>query len=302
MGYHAVHVDAHGGFGKRCENCGVLYNSDTESCRKAGCGPLPLEPQGYVALERPNGRPDWTSAEELANLLKGTGIRLVVLTACKSAAMSDISVFSGMAPAIIKTGIPAVVAMQFSISDKAAREFTYQLYHSICWHRPLSEAMASVHPNLFHDHPAEWYKPVLYLRTDDNNPEGHLLATIDDKAAVTLNKETARVIGGLLTRGEKTSQAQEVQNRLAYSCSQIKLMVYYKHAHDLLQRLDSEFRVMRPRCRRFQWAIAGRCSSLDQAGESRRYETRNLRIDPTCGDGTSQRKGEGLGGRCQHRT
>jgi hypothetical protein len=245
QGYHVVHIDAHGGFGKLCEKCKTLNNPAAKSCKNDNAN-LPHDSQGYVAFERTDGGPDWVSAEKLAALLMGSGIRLVVLTACKSAVMSGESIFSGIAPAIAKTGIPAVVAMQYSISDKAAFEFTYRLYRALCRFKPLTEAMASVHPYLFHPHPAEWYKPVLYLRSDPKNQEGQLFTIANGKGnGDAFGEQTAETIDRMISRGGDVPQRREALIALGVTCQQIKEMAYYKTTHDLIQQLDSDVRPVR---------------------------------------------------------
>lgn len=174
---HVFHFDGHGGYGRRCARppagCGVLNSADSAVC---GCGRrLDGPPQGYLAFEERNKRPHWVSSRELSNALADAGVRLAVLTACKSAAVGGQSVFSGMAPALIQTGIPAVVAMQFSVTADAAKEFTRIFYLALAEAQPLTTAVGQARAALFADETA-WYRPVLYLRTDERNAEGRLFA------------------------------------------------------------------------------------------------------------------------------
>jgi hypothetical protein len=175
---HILHFDGHGGFGRRCAGapagCGLLNRAGDTVC--GGCerqldGPA----QGYLAFEAPSKRPHWVSAGELSNLLSMAGVRLAVLTACKSAVVAGQSVFSGMGPALIRAGVPAVVAMQFSVTDEAARSFTRSFYLALAQYAPLTQAMGRARAILFSDETA-WYRPVLYLRTDAENPDGLLFA------------------------------------------------------------------------------------------------------------------------------
>jgi hypothetical protein len=174
---HVVHFDGHGGYGRRCARppagCGILNPADSAVC---GCGRrLDGPPQGYLAFEERNKRPHWVSSREVSNALADAGVRLAVLTACKSAAVGGESVFSGMAPALIQTGIPAVVAMQFSVTADAAKEFTRIFYLALAEAQPLTTAVGQARAALFADETA-WYRPVLYLRTDERNAEGRLFA------------------------------------------------------------------------------------------------------------------------------
>jgi hypothetical protein len=111
----------------------------------------------------------------VSNLLADAGVRLAVLTACKSAVVAGQSVFSGMGPALIQAGVPAVVAMQFSVTVDAAKSFTRSFYLALAQYAPVTKAMGLARAALFVDETA-WYRPVLYLRMDAKNPEGKLFA------------------------------------------------------------------------------------------------------------------------------
>jgi hypothetical protein len=175
---HIFHFDGHGGFGRRCpprpEGCGKLNPANANTCRECQ-HPLGGNAEGYLAFEGMDKRPHWISAQELKNLFNGTGIGLAVLTACKSAVVAGKTVFGGMAPALIQAGVPAVVAMQFSVTVSAAKQFTQFFYLSLGQREPLTLAVGQARAALFAD-PTAWYRPVLYLRTDDTNPEGTLFA------------------------------------------------------------------------------------------------------------------------------
>jgi CHAT domain len=85
------------------------------------------------------------------------------------------SVFNGVAQNLIGKGIPAVVAMSYSISVGAASAFAEAFYHSlgqkeslaIAFHR--TQSVMGIEGN-------QWYRPVLYLRWEDNE-EGQLFKT-----------------------------------------------------------------------------------------------------------------------------
>ncbi len=171
---HIIHFDGHGGFGRICPMCNRLRKpADGDTC----CGKtLPGEPMGYLAFEKGDKSPDYISSRDLGRLLADKGIRLVVLSACKSAVMSGSSVFSGTAPALIQVGVPAVVAMQFAIEVKAACKFFQNFYKSLAKHDPLTSAMCR---SRAHSGTRDWYRPVLYLRADDSNRDGSLFRPPD---------------------------------------------------------------------------------------------------------------------------
>lgn len=58
-------------------------------------------------------------------------MKLVVLNACKGAKVSPSGPFMGIAPQLVKRGVPAVVAMQYSVYDEVAIRFCKNFYHSL---------------------------------------------------------------------------------------------------------------------------------------------------------------------------
>jgi len=164
-----LHFDGHGVFGKRCTNAACLTlhaGTKSESCR--ACGQPLAAPQGYLAFETEQGQADYQSAVQVAALLQPYPIALVVLSACQSGmAVAGDSVFNGMAQNLIDQRLPAVVAMQYSVQANAAREFSEQFYRVLGNKKPLLMALnqgireMDVEGN-------QWYRPVLYLRWQDN--------------------------------------------------------------------------------------------------------------------------------------
>jgi CHAT domain len=170
---HIFHFDGHGGYGKLCK-CGTLNRAVADHCWLCDCT-LISNAEGFLAFEKTDSGTEWISAHKLSNLLSGAGVRLAVLSACKSAVMSGKSVFNGMAPALIQARIPAVVAMQYSIAAEAAEKFIKAFYQSLSNGDSLVSAINQARAGLFVDQTA-WYRPVLYLRTDESNPDGKLLS------------------------------------------------------------------------------------------------------------------------------
>ena len=78
--------------------------------------------QGVIALVGDNGGPHLVEADRLADLLnRATPTpRLVVLNSCKSGRSGASDLFSSTAATLVKRGINAVAAMQFTVSDAAA--------------------------------------------------------------------------------------------------------------------------------------------------------------------------------------
>jgi CHASE2 domain-containing sensor protein len=58
-------------------------------------------------------------------------LKLVFLNACRGAATSADDIRTGMAPRLVRAGVPAVIAMQYEIQDAAAVEFSREFYASL---------------------------------------------------------------------------------------------------------------------------------------------------------------------------
>ena len=125
--------------------------------------------RGALVMAKEDGSPDLVSGEDLGLYLKDERLlRLVFLNACKSAATSariGIDPFAGIATSLIQAGLPAVVAMQFPISDTAAITFSETFYQVIAKGDPVDVAMAEGRKKLWHLE--EWATPVLFLRSKD---------------------------------------------------------------------------------------------------------------------------------------
>jgi tetratricopeptide (TPR) repeat protein len=105
--------------------------------------------------------------------------RLVVLNACKSAMVPEaeagkmeFDAFAGVANALVLGGMPAVIAMQRSISDEAAITFSRAFYQQLAAGDPVDAAVTEGRQAVDSARPAgmEWATPVLFMRT----PTGEL--------------------------------------------------------------------------------------------------------------------------------
>jgi hypothetical protein len=128
--------------------------------------------QGMLALTGENGRTYHLGADNLAMLLRGhPSLRLVVLNACDTGRANAADPFSSVAGALIRRGIPAVLAMQYQISDKAALEFGRTFYEGLAERCPvdLSVTQARQAIRLASPSSLEWGTPVLYMRSPNGD-------------------------------------------------------------------------------------------------------------------------------------
>ncbi|MFO0606375.1 MAG: SUMF1/EgtB/PvdO family nonheme iron enzyme [Polyangiales bacterium] len=122
---------------------------------------------GSVSCCGTDGAQDTVTAEELARLLKTSGIKLVVLNSCKGAAGSVVDAIASTARGLSEKGIPAVVAMQYAISDGSALEFTRWFYKALAARKTLEEAVAAARDSMAKRGGREWATPVVFLNRAD---------------------------------------------------------------------------------------------------------------------------------------
>jgi len=126
--------------------------------------------EGVIAFADERGRRQLVGASALADLLSVADPmpRLVILNSCQTAAGADTDVFSSTAATLVRT-VPAVVAMQFAITDDAAAVFSRAFYQALVHNRGVDEAVRTGRIALTGWNPdsLEWVTPVLYLRSRD---------------------------------------------------------------------------------------------------------------------------------------
>lgn len=122
--------------------------------------------EGVLVFENDHGGPREASGEELCALLGDErSLRLAVLNACEGARTSDIDPFSGVASSLIGCRIPAVVGMQFEITDAAAVTFAERLYTALVQGYPVDAAIALARKAIFAaGNDVEFGTPVLFLQ------------------------------------------------------------------------------------------------------------------------------------------
>lgn len=153
--YHVLHFMGHGSF-------------DAESG------------EGMLAFELPDGSCDLVSGKVFAAMLQDLrSLGVVVLNACNTARarhQPNTDPFRGVASALVHGGIPAVVAMQQPISDRAAIGFSSASYRLLACGASIDEALTEGRQVLHAADPCgcEWATPVLFLRTS----EGHVFRSM----------------------------------------------------------------------------------------------------------------------------
>ncbi|MFO7632862.1 MAG: CHAT domain-containing protein [Caldilinea sp.] len=144
--YHVFHFVGHGGYDERAQD-GVLVFADE------------------------SGASQLVTGQYLGALLHDErSLRLAVLNACDGARTSRTDPFAGVGQSLLRQGIPAVIAMQFAISDAAATVFAHEFYAATADGYALEAALTEARKAMFaQQQGVEWATPVLYTRTDETH-------------------------------------------------------------------------------------------------------------------------------------
>ena len=151
---------------------------------------------GYLLLNADDtaAGDDLIAARSFAGFFRDyPSMKLVVLNSCQGAAVASTRPLAGIAPQLVRAGIPAVVAMQYPFADKAALLFAREFYRKLCTgaNRGRVDAAVSHARNRlemdFIDTLA-FATPVLYMRSPTgvifdlatSHRAGQLLARRDD--------------------------------------------------------------------------------------------------------------------------
>jgi len=141
--YHIFHFIGQGGFDQQAED-------------------------GILILENELGRSRRVSGQHLGMLLHDHGsLRLVILDACEARSSSS-DPFAGAAPSLVQLGIPAVITMQFEVTDKSAITLAHDFYSAIADNCPVDGALVRARKAIFaQSSGVDWGSPILYMRARD---------------------------------------------------------------------------------------------------------------------------------------
>ena len=125
---------------------------------------------GAIVLEDREGRgrsvPAWQFSQTLHDNRKS--LRLAVLNGCEGSIVAPDDPFAGLATSIVQRGIPAVIAMQFAITDAAAIVFAEGFYEALAAGYPVDAALGAARMAILTDeNDVEWATPVLFMRVPD---------------------------------------------------------------------------------------------------------------------------------------
>jgi tetratricopeptide (TPR) repeat protein len=126
--------------------------------------------EGVLIMEDADGMATRIDSERLRVLVQGKSrLRLVVLNSCLGTQGDEAQPFSSMAAGLVRSGIPAVIAMQFEISDHAAQEIAETFYRSLALNMPVDAAVTEARRKIFlsDKDSLEWATPILFMQVPD---------------------------------------------------------------------------------------------------------------------------------------
>jgi tetratricopeptide (TPR) repeat protein len=183
--YHIVHFDGHGAYQEVAESGGIaaLLRGLSAVALGARAGR-----HGYLLFENPQleGNGELVDGTSLGQLLKKTGVSVLVLNACRSAHTepapapettvadphSQVRAFGSLAQEVMDAGVAGVVAMRYNVFVVTAAQFVAELYSSLVRGASLGESVTLARKNLS-DSPLrevvyaplplqDWTVPIVY--------------------------------------------------------------------------------------------------------------------------------------------
>jgi hypothetical protein len=143
--FHALHYVGHGAYDREAERGVLLFEDEAGWAR-----PVSGDKLGMILHDF------WS-------------LRLAVLNACEGARTARSDPFAGVAGSLVRRDIPAVVAMQFEISDEAAIVFAGGFYRPLAAGLPVDASLAAARLAILAERSddIEWGTPVLFMRVPD---------------------------------------------------------------------------------------------------------------------------------------
>lgn len=143
--YHLFHFIGHG-----------WYDDAT------GAAGLLLEDEGQRGLR--------VETNQLGILLHDhRSLRLAFLNACEGARGDRGEPFAGVAQHLVQQGLPAVIAMQFPITDRNAIYLAQEFYAALADGYPVDAALTAARKAVYlRGSSMEWGTPALFTRANDN--------------------------------------------------------------------------------------------------------------------------------------
>lgn len=168
-------------------------------------------------VSRRTGLTETLSGDDLAGLLVNNGIQMAVFNSCRGAYgdpsdMADDSPERNLTEALVKRGIPAVLAMAESIPDDVALTLTRLFYRNLNQGYPVDLSLSRARAGLisaYGSHQLYWALPILYQHPDF---DGYLTgapaqSTASGSRVQIITSGTQQPIAGTEWKGPSSSSA-----------------------------------------------------------------------------------------------
>ncbi|MCP4657828.1 MAG: DUF4071 domain-containing protein, partial [bacterium] len=144
-GYHGLHLQAHG-----------MVNAETGTAN--------------LVLEGEDERASFIAEDLVSEIVEGhRDLRWITLIACHGGVRAGTDPFTGLGPALVRRGVPAVIAMRRGIRVDAANRFSEHFYLNLgrCGRIDTAANEARLQLYLAAPERLEWSTPVLFMRLRD---------------------------------------------------------------------------------------------------------------------------------------
>lgn len=236
-----------------------------------------------LMLQRADGCADEWEVDQLAQRLASKGIQLAMIGACRSAQTDGLNSWAGIAPSLVRAGIPAVIGMQYTVYDASAIAFSKMFYSAWARGCEIDEAVAEARSAIADlGRGRDFATPVLYMRVPslriDIRVEEPDHEQRDDQDKQRLKQTLAQI--AQLYDYKLVHDALHSARMGPFALIQLRCAEYpagstareiAKHARDLKMRLQDVRRVVdQARCdatlmQEIESEFSGAVASLDQA-------------------------------------
>jgi len=197
--------------------------------------------EGMLVLSNEAGVSSLLSARHLGQLIHNEPtLALAVLNSCEGSRTAQADPLAGVAQTLVQQGVPAVIAMQFQISDPSAVLFSQEFYTALADGYPVdaavTEARVAMATRLGG---AEWGAPRIFLRA--GNGQLWQIAKPGLDSQLGLGEQIHQDLGvltNMLQMPEVSATVIAFRTDFQAAGEQIDLLSNYKELHDLLHNLE----------------------------------------------------------------
>jgi CHAT domain len=162
---------------------------------------------GQLLFRGLSGVAEPVSATQLGIMLNRSGVRLVVLDTCEGGRLAT-GPLHGIAQALVRAQVPAVIAMQFSAPEESARAFVGEFYRALAEGFPIDACVTEGRKAVMGAAGlgrADWSTPAVYTRAPDGqlfelpphaDIPGAVVAQLGDGHAQVMISSTAGALLG----------------------------------------------------------------------------------------------------------